>query len=269
MIRRLPPALLALALALTLPACSEESAALVQQLRPLNGTTAIGINEKPLLKLRESVIILAGNRRVVLYDVTKGGKTTVAGEISSEGALLIYGPKATLKSDHDFLLEVQKSAVAGEDYELRDASEEPEEPITWPMQFRFSTRSAPKVRAAYLEDVEGGQRLTLRFSQNMEPVATGQAVQILDGVTHKAIPLGAPVWASESTVYLRPSGKLDGTLLYTLKVAATARSADNTALDGDADGVAGEAKDHFCVGFSGIQKVIFSRMATKKPSICP
>ena len=107
-------AALPLVLALTLPACGEESMALVQQLRPLNGTTAVGINEKPLLKLRDRVIILAGNRRVVLYDVTKGAKTTVAGEISSEGALLIYGPKATLKSYHDFLLEVQKGAVGGD-----------------------------------------------------------------------------------------------------------------------------------------------------------
>ena len=266
-----PPVLLTatLALALALPACGEESMALVQKLVPLNGSTAQKTNVQPLFKLRDRVIVQAGNRGVVLYDVTKGAKTTVSGEVSVEGALAIYVPKAALKSDHDYLMEVKKSAVAGTEYELLDGTESPEEPVVFPLQFHFSTRSAPRVRAAYLEQDEGGQRLTVRFSQPMAPVSTGLAVQLLDGVTHKALPLGAPVWASDSEVRLRPSGKLDGTLLYTLKVAVTARSADNTALDGDHDGTPGEAKDHFCVGFSGIQKVIFSRMGTKKPSTCP
>jgi len=35
------------------------------------------------------------------------------------------------------------------------------------------------------------------------------------------------------------------------------------------DGTPGESKDHFCTGFTTIQRILFSRLGTKKPSACP
>ena len=265
--RRAP---LALVLALALSGCDTETSALVQSLQPLAGLSAQDVFTKPFIRMRDGVMIDAGDRKAVLYDVTKGAKTTVAGDIEVEATLLTYAPKAALKINRDYMLEIKQAAVRGEDFELRDGSEQPEESLAWPLQFPFSTRTAPRVRAAYLEEPEdGGQRITVHFSQAMAPIPTGTAVQILDGVSRKPIPLSTPVWSSDRTLLVSPAGKLDGTLLYTLKVSGTAAGANGTALDGDQDGVPGEKVDDFCVGFSGIQEVIFSRLGTKKPSPCP
>jgi len=270
MMRHHPLALALLLAALPLSGCDTESSALIQVLQPLNSLTAQALSTEPLLRMREGVAIDAGSRRVVLYDVTKGAKKTVPGDLAVEGTILIYTPRAALVTKHDYLLEIKKEAVNGDDFELLDGSEEPEEALTWPLRFRFSTRTSPRVRAAYLDKLESGvQRVTVHFSQAMAPIPSGKAVQILDGVSRKPLSLSTPVWLNDRTMRVSSQVKLDGTLLYTLKVAGTAAGANGIALDGDQDDVPGEKKDDFCVGFSGIQQVIFSRLGTKKPSPCP
>ncbi len=251
--------------------CHKEPMALVQVLNPLNGATNVKGTVKPLIRFRSLINLDAADRRIVLYDVTKGAKRTVGGSMFIEGSVLTYEPKAPFGAKKDYMLEVLEKAIIGDDYELTDGSEVPDESITWPYQYRFSTASAPRIRGIYLFMVDGTPHITIYFSQKMEPVATGQAIKLLDEVTHKELRLGAPLWLDENTVRIQPAAieKMDSSQLYTIKVGGAARSADNTALDGDGDGTPGEKKDDFCTGFTTIQNVIFSRLGGKKPSSCP
>lgn len=258
-------------LALLCPGCDTESPSIIQILNPVNGATAVSTTTTPLIRFYSKVGLDAGSRNIVLYNITGGAKKTVAGDLLIEGVVLTYKPKTNLGAKKDYMMEVQKAAIVGDDFELSDSSEPVIEIFSWPYSYRFSTRSAPRVRAAYLQMVEQRPRVTVHFSQKMAPVATGAAVKLLDGVTHKEISLGAPAWQDDATVIVEPAvtEKLTSGQLYTLKVAVSARSADNTALDGDMDGNPGESKDDFCVGFTTLQQVIFSRLGGKKPSVCP
>lgn len=250
--------------------CSAEPRALIHVVNPSNGSTAVDLNLQPQMEFHSSVALDVLHRTIVLYDVTKGAKLTVSGEVSLEDDTITYKPKSPLDPDREYRLEVQRAAVLTGDFDENDGSEDPEEAIsTWPYLLRLATRSGPRVRGAYLKNESGRSLITVRYSQPMDPVSAGAAVKLLDGVTKAALPAGTPVWLDDRSVQVRAGSALSGASLYILKVDSSALASDNTALDGNDNGKPGEKLDSFCAPFSGLQTVIFSRLGGKPPSACP
>jgi len=245
-------------LLLPLVGCGADTRPVFVEATPLNGSTAIDSAAQPRLVVGDQAAIDAELRRVVLYDVTGGGRLTVPGKIEVVGSReLTYSPKATLEAGHEFRLEVTASALTGE-FDLLDATESPDEPVGWPYALRFSTRSRPRVRAAYLDP--DGPSVTVRFSQPMDPVATGKAISVSD-LGGQPVPASAGVvWLDDQSARIDLSISLDSTGLYTLEVSGKAQARDRTLLDGDDDGTPGEPSDDFTVRFTGSQRVIRSRL---------
>lgn len=259
---------------LGLAGCGESSNALVQSTVPANGATGVSLSTQVALQLHPDAVVqvaaLQGAARgVVLYDVTGGAKTTVPGTVSAGSSSFEYLPGEALRANRFYRLEVKQAVVGGEGFVQSDGSQWPDEPLSWPYVLRFSTASAPTVRGAYLR-LEGGEvRLLVYFSQAMDVLASGGAVQVYAAQTGKPIALPAPVWAGDDQLQLDLTGRLEADGLYTLVVSTEARAADNSRLDGDGDGVAGETGDAFCVSFAGSQALIYSRLGSTSRATCP
>jgi hypothetical protein len=263
--RTLVPASLGLQILLGL-GCSVGPKPIIEKASPLNGTTAINVSLQPQVTMASgSAVNDTGSRRVVLYDITGGAHKSVAADVLVEGTTITYQPKASLAASHEFELDVEEAVVNASDFEQLDGSESPEEKLTWPYALRFSTKSRPRVRAAYLEISEGASRVLVKFSQSMEPTTTGKAISILDGTTKSSLPKRAPIWTDTAMTEVRVelTQTLTSSGLYILQVAGTAVASDGTKLDGNDNGTPGESSDSFSAQFTGIQTVIASRLTTK------
>jgi hypothetical protein len=250
---------LAQPLLVALAACSAESRPAVLHVVPLNGSTAVETSVSPSIEVADGAALDLSDRQVVLYDVTAGARKTVPAVIEVLGRSLTYRPKDPLPADHDFELAMERSALVGEPVDEVDASESPEEPIVWPYRVWFSAKSRPRVRAAYLDRAGGMQRITVHFSQAMDPVATEKVIEVCD-LTDKVLAMNTPVWAGSRSVHFDVAPLLDPAMPYTLRIGRSARAEDNSALDGNDDGVPGGPEDDFGVSFTGSQPVIFSRL---------
>ena len=216
--------------------------------------------------------------KVVLYDITGGGKVKVGATVEVVGSTLTYIPAKDLMPLRRFLLEVRQSAVNGGEFLLEDISEKPQESIPWKRSWwaspkastegtfhlRFSTLSHPRLTSAYQEN----DRIHLIFSQAMDRATTTKEIQLLDAITKKAMTLTQTVWPSALHAYIQPATALSTSQLYKLKVGARSLAADKTYLDGNDNGKAGEADDDFCAKFTGFQKTIFSRLGATKRVPC-
>jgi hypothetical protein len=254
----------ALLTALVASGCSTSPRPIIEMTDPLNGATAVAVAKTPSVTMASgSAVNDAGDRQVVLYDVTSGAHKTVAAEVLVEGTTISYEVQGgALTASHEFELEVQKSVVDAEDYEQLDGSESPEETLTWPFRLRFSTKSRARVRAAYLESSGGAYAVVVKFSQPMDPTSTGKAIQVLDATTKSSIPARNPIWldAAYTEVKVELSQTLTSTSLYLLQVARTAVAADGALFDGNDNGTPGESSDAFSAQFTGVQSVIASRL---------
>jgi hypothetical protein len=248
---------LALLLAATVTGCGAETRPLLLRTVPLNGSTLVELGISPVLELAGSATVDATSRRLVLYDITAGARKTVSAVIEAEGSTLTYKPKEPLPADHSFELAMERETVAGSTLDEVDASEWPEEPIAWPYRLWFSTASRPRVRAAYLE--REVPRITIYFSQPMDPVVTSKQIEVLD-LTHKSWPAKTPAWDdSNRRVRLELAAPLDPATPYILRVGADAVAENTTRLDGNDDGIPGGPEDSFSAPFTGSQAVISSR----------
>ena len=270
----LEAALIALAAAIltTASGCgSGPPLALLRHVSPYAGSSAVDLQIHPSLELAltASWEIDPKAPQLLLYDVTAGARARVGGTLEIEGQRATYIPSADLARDHDFAWVLTRHGITGlcagtacnnDDLAERDASEWPEEPLHWPIEIPFTTRSNPTVRAVYLT---ASNQLVVRFSQAMDPVTTSPQFTLKDDLGH-AIPLGPAVWIdaeSRSARFLITS-PLAPTGLYTLIVKRQALGADGSPFDGDGDGRGGETGDDFSVRFTGSQgTVILSRYA--------
>lgn len=245
------------ALLLVLASCGEEAQPLLRQVFPANGTTLVDLASAPRLELAESASIDASSRKLVLYDVTAGARKTVSAVIELAGTTLTYRPNAPLPADHSFELTLDRTLASGAGLDEVDASEWPDEPIAWPFRLWFSTASRPRVRAAYLEPE--GPRITIYFSQPMDPALTSKQIEVLD-LAQKSWPTRAVSWDDGNRrARVELGAPLDAATPYTLRVGAGAAAENTTPLDGNDDGVAGGAEDSFSAAFTGSQVVILSR----------
>jgi hypothetical protein len=172
----------------------------------------------------------------------------VPGEAQLEGARLTYVPQAPLPVDHEFQLEIKRQAVSesGGFHEV-DATEWPDEPISWPYLLTFDTGSRPRVRSAYLDKEEKRQRIIINFSQPMNPVVTNQEIQLLDFIDN-SIALSEPIWTGTQSVELDVVPPLDIASVYTLAVSSKALAEDGSLMS-----------ESFSAQFTGSQQVIRSR----------
>ena len=263
----------ALALAVLIWGCSDPRG-LVQNVSPLNGTTLVNDTVQPVIELTGSAGVDGQNRRVVLYEVTGGAKLSVGGEVVVEGPVITYEPNKPLKRQAEFSLEVLESAITGDEFDRVDATEGPvdevlnfKEPVLY--NLRFSTRSCPRVRAAYHQVKDDGtSRIIVRFTQKMSSAATSKSIAVVENTFKKTLPAHAPVFTSANNmdVHVDLKQALDKTQIYTLWINKTATSADNTGIDGNGNFKPGEANDHFYMKFTGAQSVIYSRLQTDKSS---
>jgi hypothetical protein len=250
--------------ALLAAACNGETEPVIAETAPLNGQTAVDISVAPELVLANSSelnLFPQEAEKAVLYRVAGDARRGVAGEVEWAGSTLTYHPNEPLEADADYELELKRSAINPEAVTHRDAAEWPEEPVSWPYRLRFSTRSGPRVRAAYLDVTGGSRRIHLRFSQPMNPAATEQLIGIRD-LKGGELGFQQPVWSDGGMrLVLDLHDPLPGGGLYTLEVGAQAVALDGTSLDGDGDGNPGETEDRFRVQFTGTQQIIVSRLA--------
>jgi hypothetical protein len=238
-------------------ACGSTSQPLLKRAQPLNGSTIVDLSLIPTVEVAANASVDAADRHLVLYDVTAGARKTVAATIEVTGTTLAYRPKEPLPASHDFELVLERAAVSGEKIDEIDASEWPDEPIAWPYRLWFSTKSRPRVRAAYLEPQ--AQRITIYFSQPMDPVTSSPQIQVVD-LAQKAWPANAPAWDSGNRVArLGLKAALDAATPYTLRVGSDATAENATRLDGNDDGVVGGTNDGWSAPFTGSQAVILSR----------
>jgi hypothetical protein len=231
-------------------ACGGGPVPAIERLSPLNGETAVATTFKP------EVMAAAGSkfelpeeaRRVVLYDVTNGGKKAVAAQILVEGRRITYEPNDALPADHDFELVILRDAIFGDEIQDLDGSEWPEEAIAWPFKLAFSTRIGPLVRSAYLQRPDSSPYLIVRFSQPMNMAITSSAFALTDqqGI---AIPFGQPVWRDVFTAELHLQDTLDATAIYALAVSTAARAVDGSSMS-----------QNFAISFTGSQRLILSRI---------
>jgi len=239
--------------------CSSGPEPILSRVTPLNGSTAVDPSTLPVLEVPDRATLDASNRKVVLYDVTSGAHLTVSGAVEIMGGILTYHPQDPLAANHAFRLEVDRAAISGKELNELDGSEAPEEPLTWPYRLWFSTKSCPRVRSAYLESDVSPPRVVIHFSQPMDPVATGKAIQVLD-LTQKPVAAKPVVWRDSSTAQLDLTQALDPATPYSLRVGADAVSDDAIRLDGNDDGAPCGPADDFSVAFTGSQSVIRSRL---------
>ena len=141
------------ALVLALGACGDPRA-LIQVTTPLNGTTLVDNSVKPVIEVTGSAGVDVMNRKVVLYEITGGAKLTVGGDVEADGPVISYFPTKTLKANAEYALEVKTNAITGDAFDKIDTAEGPvEESLAFPSpvlyRLHFSTRSCPRVRAAY------------------------------------------------------------------------------------------------------------------------
>jgi hypothetical protein len=261
---------LALALMTLVAGCgSDDPESLITRLEPVPGATAVDRQIRPVIELTSAASwdIDAGAPQLLLFDVTGGAKQRVGGTIEIEGQRATYIPASDLRDDHDFLLVLERSGVAGlcagaacsnDEVLENDASEWPPEKLSWPLEVRFSTRSRPAVRGVGLD---GAGRLTVRFSQPMDQVVTSPQFSLRDQLG-QPVTLGPAVWIDKATQSARLAidATLEPTELYTLRIERQAQGADGTRLDGDGDGEPGEIDDFFQLRFTGSQRpVVLSR----------
>lgn len=258
-----------LAMLLTAGCGSGDPESLITKLEPAPGSTAVDRLVRPVIELTGAASwdIDPGAPQLLLFDVTGGAKQRVGGSIEIEGQRATYIPSSDLRDDHDFLLVLERSGVAGlcegaacsnDEVLENDASEWPPEKLSWPLEVRFSTRSRPAVRGVALDDKN---RLTVRFSQAMDQVVTSPQFSVIDQLG-KAVPVETPVWIDEegASARLAIGAPLEPTELYTLRIERQAQGADGTRLDGDGDGEPGETDDFFQLRFTGSQRpVVLSR----------
>jgi len=248
-----------------LEACSDRRS-LILKLSPLNGATSVATSIQPVVEFSGAAQVDATARKLVLMDITNNGSKVIAGDIDVHGSVMTYIPTVQLPPNRQYGLSLKEEAVSGEDYDEVDASEDPIQAITWPFVLRFRTMSCPRIREAFIEKPSG--RIWIKFSQQMDMVSTGKAIQLQDGATRLPITLGTPVWPDSFNVYVSPNKSLINNTVYILKVGQKAMAYDNIGLDGDDDGKPGEKTDDFCVKFTGSQQVIFSRLKKKNTSTC-
>ncbi len=260
---------------LMLGACGDPRA-LIQDVSPLNGSTAVDSTVKPVIEVTGSAGVDVLNRKVVLYEVTGGAKLTVGGEVEADGPTITYYPTKGLKANSEFALEVKNNAITGDEFDKLDASEEPvEESLAFPSpvlyRLHFSTRSCPRVRAAYHQVVNNRSRIIVRFSQKMATSSTSKAIAVMDNTFKNKLTSSAAVFtgADNSSLYVDLTKELDKSQVYVLWVKKSATSADNTGLDGNGNWKPGEKTDDFYMKFTGTQAVIFSRLQTDSPSKKP
>ncbi len=248
---------------------SGDPESLITRLEPAPGATAVERLIQPIIELTGAASwdLDASAPQLLLYDVTAGAKQRIGGSIEIEGQRATYIPSSDLRDDHDFLLVLERSGIAGlcagaacsnDEVLENDASEWPPEKLSWPLKVRFSTRSRPTVRGVGLDD---RNRLTVRFSQAMNPVVTSPQFSIIDQLG-KPVAIETPVWvdARSASARLTIGLELVPTELYTLRIERQAQGADGTRLDGDGDGVPGEIDDHFQLRFTGSQRpIVLSR----------
>ncbi|MCC6749942.1 MAG: hypothetical protein IT371_19915 [Deltaproteobacteria bacterium] len=243
--------------------CSPSYRAVFERVEPLNGATAVDPSLALKLEVAAGVSIHVVTREVVLYDVTGGARKTIPGTVRWEGRIITYANVEPLVAEHEYELLAQSSIVSGEKLRDSDATEWPEEAFQWPYRLRFSTRSAPRVRAAYLDLDSSPPRVFVRFSQNMEQVGTSLQLSLVDQLK-KPVEFKGPIWVDAASARLDLVGPLDAATLYTLQVGREAQAADGTRFDGNGNGVPGEADDQFAVQFTGAQTLILSRFG-KQP----
>ena len=261
--------------ALTISACGDPRS-LIQETSPLNGSTAVDYTVKPVIEVTGSAGVDVLDRKVVLYEITGGAKLTVGGDVEADGPTITYFPSKTLKANAEYALEVKNNAITGDEFDKIDASEGPVEEnlaFTAPVLYRlhFSTRSCPRVRAAYHQIVNGRSRIIVRFSQKMSTSSTSKAIAVMDNTFKKQLTTSSAVFtgADNKDLYVDLTQELDRSQLYILWVKKSATSADNTGLDGNANWKPGESTDEFYMKFTGQQAVIFSRLQTDTPSQKP
>ncbi len=242
----------------TCPGCGSSTRPIIARLTPLSGSTNQYPDVTPVLVAGSGVSIEPDGRRVVLYDVTAGARMTVAASIEVAGSQLTYKPREPLPADHDFELVVERGALIGEGLDEVDDSERPDEPIVWPFRWGFSTSPRPRVRAAYFDRKQGSGRVTVRFSQPMDPAATGNQIQIVD-IFGKALPVAGVVWPDSASAQIDLSQPLDPAEPYRLEVGAQALAENGLRLNCDGDAVDGETDDSFSAAFTGSQPIIHSR----------
>jgi Bacterial Ig-like domain len=267
-----PHSLTSLVVIASLVGCGSDSTqALIQSTNPLNGTTSVERTIKPTITFIDGAavdLLPSQAAKVVLFDITGGARQTVVGSVLANGETITYEPSVSeLAAGHQFELVIKEEwcqtastctrpTVAHEEASQSDSSEWPEEPMTWPYKLRFSTKSAPRVRAAYLD----GGGIHLRFSQPMNPAMTQDQIKVTD-IASTVIKLSNPVWADgQKSLRLDLGVELGATSVYTLTVNRAAIGEDGTLLDGDEDGKPGESSDSFSVKFTGSQQIIRSRL---------
>jgi hypothetical protein len=238
-------------------ACGEELEPVISKVSPLNGATHVDVVLEPTVEAAGGSAVDPYERKIVLFDVTGGGRKTVPGTVAVEGTTITYEPQGALQDGHEYLLELLSGSITGsEDSDEVDGSESPHEPLSWPYRLGFRTGSRPRVRAAYLQS---GPSILVRFSQPMNAIITGNQIQVVD-LGGKPLSLGTPIWVDTQSVRVDVEEDLDPVGLYTLKVGREATAEDGILLDGDNDGKAAEPDDDFSVQFTGSQQVILSRL---------
>ena len=248
--------------ALLVLSCGGDHGPTIVRLDPLNRSTAVDTLVVPEVAAGPGASVSPRDRKIVLYDVTGGGRVTVLGNVEVEGTAIRYEPQAALNPDHEYELVLQPGSIQGERLDDVDASETPHELMSWPYRVAFSTGSSPRVRAAYLE---AGRSILIRFSQPMNPSVTQEQVRVL-GRDSRFVALQEPVWPDDRSLRLPLRSALDPLEIYTVVVGKLAVGADGILLDGDGDGRPGEPEDDFSARFTGSQTVIVSRLPREDPA---
>lgn len=233
---------------------------IVTSVTPPSRATRVDTAIQPEIQLAGGASVDPYDRKIVLYDVTGGARMTVAGNVAVEGTRVTYEPGAALVSGRDYRLVLEVGSVTGDSLDQLDGAESPEEPLSWPYALSFRTGSRPRVRAAYLKDGStSSPDVLVRFSQPMNPIVTGQQIQVLDQ-GGKPLKISTPIWLDTDSARVELDEELDPTGIYTLRVGHEAIGEDGILLDGDDDGTPGEKADDFTAQFTGSQKVIQSRL---------
>ena len=267
-------------LVIVLSACSDPRS-LIQDVSPLNGSTLVDYTVKPVIEVTGAAGVDVMDRKVVLYEITGGAKLTVGGDVEADGPTITYYPTKPLRANAEFAMEVKTNAITGDEFDKVDASEGPvEETLAFPSpalyRLHFSTRSCPRVRAAYHQIVNGRSRIIVRFSQKMSTSSTNKAIVVMDNTLNQLAASSVVFTGTDNrdlyvdlTKDLTKEPDKNGIMIYTLWVKKSATSADNTGLDGNANWKPGEKTDDFYMKFTGRQSVIFSRLQTSTPSKKP
>lgn len=237
-------------------ACSRQP--LVVETFPLSGASLVEPSVRPRIVFASSATLNiqpAEARNVVLYDVTHGGRITVEGEVTADGATMTYVPTEPLPDGHDFRLEVKSEAVSGDSIDMVDVAEWPPEPVTWPLKLSFSTRSSPRVRATYLSEKK---RLTIRFSQSMNITATTKELHVAE-ISGDPLATDPPIWATNLDVYLDIQTPILPDSIYVLTVGRRSVAQNGAFFDGDGNATGGEPSGTWSVHFTGSQRIIQSR----------